>query len=105
MDSHGLARFAARFRPSRPQETFAHLLSQKPASYQDLSASCFLALVLLGLIHWDNPALNVLRVVVGLVVGLVLPGYALLGVLCPRKSQLDGLERWGLSMVLSAIVV
>jgi uncharacterized membrane protein len=48
---------------------------------------------------------TVLSVVLGLLIGLVAPGYALIGLLQARRGDLDELERWGLSLVLTVVVV
>ena len=51
--------------------------------------------------EWSSP----LRVVLGLVVVLVIPGFALTSALFARKDDLDGIERLALSLGLSIAVV
>lgn len=65
------------------------------------------ALVILTLIFTLVPQLSDLwvRVPVGLVMVLFLPGYALIAALFPRNDDLDGIERAALSFGLSIAVV
>jgi len=66
------------------------------------------ALVILTLVFTLLPKLSdlpVIRVPVGLVMVLFLPGYALIAALFPRKDDLDGIERVALSFGLSIAVV
>ena len=43
---------------------------------------------------------GVTTIVLGLILVLFSPGYALLSAVCPRQSQLGGIERVGLSLCL-----
>lgn len=66
------------------------------------------ALVILTLICTLAPPLSdlaVVRVPVGLIMVLFLPGYALIAALFPREDDLDGIERVALSFGLSIAVV
>lgn len=75
------------------------------AAYADLAVCCLLGPLLLGLLAWNIPPLVAPRFVVGMLVGVAAPGYALTAALFPLKTDLDEVARWGLSLVLSAIVV
>ncbi|MGI8967945.1 MAG: DUF1616 domain-containing protein [Chloroflexota bacterium] len=71
----------------------------------DLWSTCLLGLGL-TLNNWLAPNFpTVLSVVLGLLLGFVLPGYALVSVLFVRSDDLDEVERWGLSLVLSIVMV
>src|SRR5512136_1855199 len=71
----------------------------------DLVISIILALA--TMIFTLSPSLSGLpvRVPLGLVMVLFLPGYTLIAALFPRKDDLDGIERLALSLGLSIAVV
>ena len=66
-----------------------------------------LALTLACILFVLDPRLNEtpVRVVLGLLLVLFLPGYSLIAALFPRKDDLDGIERIALSFGLSIAVV
>ncbi|MCJ7510435.1 MAG: DUF1616 domain-containing protein [Dehalococcoidia bacterium] len=67
-----------------------------------IAAACALATVAVVLLV---PALGPIRIVLGLPFLLLLPGYALLAALYPRKGDLDPIERVALSFGLSIAIV
>ena len=73
--------------------------------YLDLVLSLLVALGLAALViafpEWRSPV----RVALGLVVVLVIPGFALTSALFAREDDLDGIERLALSLGLSIAVV
>jgi uncharacterized membrane protein len=69
----------------------------------DLIASVMLTAILLPLANIS--AVGFLQILVGLPVVLVVPGWALLAALFPRRTDLDGPQRVALSLVLSLAVV
>jgi uncharacterized membrane protein len=71
----------------------------------DLLLLDLLAVVLLGMIYFNISFLAPLRLVLGLVLVLFAPGYALQAALFPRQDDLDGIERAGLSLGLSVAVI
>ena len=68
---------------------------------------CDLALTLVCILFVLAPRLNEtpVRVVLGLLLVLFLPGYSLIAALFPRRDDLDGIERIALSFGLSIAVV
>lgn len=68
----------------------------------DLLLLLGIACIIPGLLILQFP---LLRVPVGLLVVLLAPGYALVAALFPRRDQLDGIARAGLSFGLSVAVV
>jgi len=69
-----------------------------------------IVVVLLGLIYVDNvvelPAiLSAPRVVLGLLVTLFFPGYALQGILFPKIYELESYERYGIAFALSIAMI
>jgi uncharacterized membrane protein len=71
----------------------------------DLWGSALLATVLAANNAMAPNTATVLSVVLGLLLGLVAPGYVLIALLQVRRGDLDEIERWGLSLVLSVVVV
>lgn len=71
----------------------------------DLSAAAILVVLTLLLTLVPHLSDLPLRVPVGLVMVLFLPGYALIAALFPRDDDLDGIERAALSFGLSIAVV
>src|SRR5665648_1005599 len=71
----------------------------------DLRVVC--ALTILTIIFVLVPGINhgPVRVVLGLFMVLFLPGYSLIAALFPAKDDLDGIERFALSVGLSIAVV
>jgi uncharacterized membrane protein/LysM repeat protein len=67
-----------------------------------IATACALATVAVALLV---PALGPIRVVLGLLFILLLPGYALIAALYPRKGDLDSIERVALSFGLSIAIV
>jgi uncharacterized membrane protein len=83
--------------------------TKKPGDLTQAPADLLMAvaLVILTLIFTLAPQLSDLwvRVPVGLIMVLFLPGYALIAALFPRDDDLDGIERVALSFGLSIAVV
>lgn len=88
----------------------------QPASYWDLlwiitSGMLLIALILLGEFFstWDHGIvgwlLQVTRLLLGAVFVLYVPGYLLQAALFPRRDDLDGVERKGLSLGLSVALL
>lgn len=50
-------------------------------------------------------ALSPARVTLGLVEASIVPGYLVCALIFPRQSELPGVERWGLSFILSVVIV
>jgi uncharacterized membrane protein len=71
----------------------------------DLLAAALLAIFTLFFTLLPPLASLPVRVPLGLIMVLFLPGYALIAVLFPRKDDLDGIERVALSFGLSIAVV
>jgi uncharacterized membrane protein len=67
-----------------------------------LALSIITLLLVIAIIFSPSPTL---RIVLGLLFVLFLPGYTLIAALFPKKSQLDGIERVALSFGLSIAVV
>jgi uncharacterized membrane protein len=71
----------------------------------DLLAVALLALATLVFTLTPMASLAVVRIPLGLVIVLFVPGYSLIAALFPRKNDLDGIERLALSFGLSIAVV
>lgn len=69
----------------------------------DIWASVGLMILATGLAVIQFPWLIIPHVIVGLVLGLVAPGYFTVAGLFPQAEDLQAFERWGLVLVLSAI--
>lgn len=65
------------------------------------SASLLITVLIVAFPEWYSPV----RIVLGLLQVLVLPGYALTSALFPRISDIDGVERLALTLGLSIAVV
>ncbi|MCC7372894.1 MAG: DUF1616 domain-containing protein [Chloroflexi bacterium] len=74
---------------------------------RDLAVAVACAVLLLGVMLIESRAAPVLfvRLVLGLIVVLYLPGYCLLAVLAPRRQSLDQAERIGISIGVSVAII
>jgi uncharacterized membrane protein len=68
------------------------------------TSSCLaLALAMTNTVWAGGPP--IWRFIAGLLVGVVLPGHSFISWLFPRRSDLDEIERWGLSLIFSVVLV
>ncbi|MGC9516130.1 MAG: DUF1616 domain-containing protein [Methanomicrobiales archaeon] len=84
------------------------LVKPYSARFKFLSNDLFLILLLtvLTVVFVTVPVLNqtVVRTILGLLFILFIPGYSLIAALFPKKSDLDGIERFALSFGLSIAI-
>jgi uncharacterized membrane protein len=91
--------------PPEVTQSAVRTVAQTIRESKDLWGSSMLVL-LLGADVWLRPHTpSVWRVMLGLLAGLILPGYALISLLFPRKSDIDGVARWALTLVLNVMLV
>lgn len=71
----------------------------------DVALTWLIALTLSLLNGVWPTALSPVRVILGLVEASIIPGYLVCTLVFPRRSELPGVERWGLSFILSVVIV
>ena len=73
--------------------------------FQDIALIIFLALLCIPFVLLSPLNETPIRMILGLLLVLFLPGYSLIAVLFPRKEDLDWIERMALSFGLSIAIV
>lgn len=100
---------------SRPMKTenSTPLVEKRPAVKDKINFKAipldFLAIIILALLSIVTvsiPLLNesILKYILGVIFVFIIPGYALLAFLFPRKQSLEKLERLGLAVILSLVL-